>query len=311
MNLFTFNFKSRMLTVLLLSVLALPLPEFFLPSTMTYDEIERIDRERFWAVKTHRNDLYDMVLLGDSRTYRGVSPQAMQELLPQLRILNFGYSSLGLTTELVDEAIKKIDTASAKKILVIGVTPYSLTKKAAMNEHFLQEKNRKREDLWQRRYINPLYLKWQQWMHPEISAQKSPAINGTPIYHQEFYDNGWVGSRTEPENTKIALKIYREEFKNNQVEPGTINQLAHKTKELVGQGIEVFAYRVPCAIELKQLEDEVSGFAEESFIKQFIEAGGKWITLPDQSFHSYDGSHLTKESAIEMSKLLAKKILAN
>ena len=38
----------------------------------------------------------DVVLAGDSRIYRGVSPKAMSETLPGLRVGNFGFSSVAL-----------------------------------------------------------------------------------------------------------------------------------------------------------------------------------------------------------------------
>ena len=39
---------------------------------------------------------FDMILMGDSRVYRGLSPEAMKSVLSDYRIFNFGYSGGGL-----------------------------------------------------------------------------------------------------------------------------------------------------------------------------------------------------------------------
>jgi hypothetical protein len=56
------------------------------------------------------------------------------------------------------------------------------------------------------------------------------------------------------------------------------------------------------------LENTYSEFDEESFINGFTQAGGVWFSFPHQNYHSYDGSHLTGDSAVQLSYDLAKKI---
>jgi hypothetical protein len=62
---------------------------------------------RYWVVKTHIQKNYDIILLGDSRVYRGISPSTMEQSMQGVRILNFGYSGGGLNQYMYEEADNK------------------------------------------------------------------------------------------------------------------------------------------------------------------------------------------------------------
>ena len=87
----------------------------------------------FWYKKTFAPNDQDILLVGDSRVYRGLSPAAMAAVLKGSKILNFGYSSAGFEPFFLDAAVKKL-SAKGKRILVLGVTPHSLTAIAAQNK---------------------------------------------------------------------------------------------------------------------------------------------------------------------------------
>ena len=51
------------------------------------------------------------------------------------------------------------------------------------------------------------------------------------------------------------------------------------------------------------------GFFDYEFIKsEFIKNGGKWIDLNSNEYKTYDGSHLERESAEKLSKVIADYI---
>lgn len=52
--------------------------------------------DSFWLQKANAEARYDIVLLGDSRVYRGISPEDMAIVLDGYEILNFGFSANGL-----------------------------------------------------------------------------------------------------------------------------------------------------------------------------------------------------------------------
>lgn len=49
---------------------------------------EKYKSELFWSRKTFAPKKYDVVLMGDSRVYRGLSPKKMVSNLPGMKILN-------------------------------------------------------------------------------------------------------------------------------------------------------------------------------------------------------------------------------
>lgn len=100
-------------------------------------EESKSEEGRFWLMKTRARPVYDIVLLGDSRILCDLSPQSMQTVLPDYRILNFGYKGGGLNPTMYSEGEKKLNPNSQSKVIVLGVTPLSLTPSSAQNTHFL------------------------------------------------------------------------------------------------------------------------------------------------------------------------------
>jgi hypothetical protein len=94
--------KNRTLICVCLSIPLLILGSLLRPEEtailpFSYDPMHTTGAvsERFWVMKAQGMSRYDMILMGDSRVYRGLSPQAMEEVLPGERILNFGFSGGG------------------------------------------------------------------------------------------------------------------------------------------------------------------------------------------------------------------------
>ena len=119
------------------------------------DAMRTVSREKwFWTWKTHSDRKFDVVFVGDSRTYRGISPESMAEGLQGFRILNFGYSSGSLSALMLAEAESRLD-AGGRRIIVLGVTPSSLTPRAARDEQYRQEKNRTSSEVLENIYMAP------------------------------------------------------------------------------------------------------------------------------------------------------------
>jgi hypothetical protein len=74
------------------------------------------------------------------------------------------------------------------------------------------------------------------------------------------------------------------------------------------RGIDVYAFRVPSSQAMVELENQMSGFDEAAFVEQFTSAGGIWFSIPLEPYHSFDGSHLTKQAALKLSADLATLI---
>ena len=68
-----------------------------------------------------------------------------------------------------------------------------------------------------------------------------------------------------------------------------------------------FAFRPPASEKMEDLENAKSGYDETLIKREFSNAGGIWIDIKDRyAYKTYDGSHLTSESARLLSKYLAK-----
>jgi hypothetical protein len=262
----------------------------------------------FWSWKTNTKRKYDIVVLGDSRIYRGISPVAMQELIPSAKILNFGYSSGSFSPRMLYEAEKRLNRYGMR-IIILGVSPHTLTPRAARDEHFLQEKNRNKSEIIGNLYFSPL-LKFFRPTTPVkiIKGFHKPSIISNATYYQEYSQDGWVASWKYPEDPQEALIPYLRDFTNNMVSSALIANLIRQTGDWAARGIKVYAFRPPTSNEMVELERGHSGFDEGDFVSKFSRAGGIWISIPLEGYHSYDGSHLDKMSAVALSRTIAEVI---
>jgi hypothetical protein len=266
--------------------------------------------ERFWVLKAQGTARYDVILMGDSRVYRGLSPQAMETILPGTHILNYGFSGGGLNAEMYAAAEQRLDPRSSKKSIVLGITPLTLTSRAERNDHFQQEMQRPPDYVFMHLYwmplLNSLAPLGEQDFTSAFSAQNTrPNQQG---YYLEFHDDGWVASFTIPEDPLSALPSYREIFSQTPVSPRLVQELVEQTRQWTQRGIQVFAFRVPSSQAMVDLENQMSGFDEAALVKAFEDAGGIWFPMPLAPYHSYDGSHLAKSAAEAFSIDLAKLI---
>jgi len=128
------------------------------------------------------------------------------------------------------------------------------------------------------------------------------------LYHEDFMDNGWVASTLIPENQKKAHKSSKESFNKNLVSAELLQQLLARIRKWDESGISVFVFRPPTTIELREMEDKLSHFDEQLLIDGVNKSGGTYIKAELRKYHSYDGSHLSIESAIAFSEFLAEQI---
>jgi hypothetical protein len=298
-------FKERLIIFAVVLTAFLTAGVYFIPSKEESKYREKI----FWINKTHTQKKYDWVFIGDSRVYRGISPAAINEVIPDIDILNFGYSSGSLTSNMLNAAEEKLDMESPARTLVIGFAPHTLTPRAAMDEHYLQEKNRKREEIIDARYfgaIKQLFVSttiYELYLEILRSFKKEKKVED--IYYQEFQSNGWVASWKTFDDPENALASYRSGFVGNQVSDSIFGGFLSYVKKWVAEGIKVYAFRPPTTIKMVQVEDSLSGFNEVKIRSAFEQAGGIWINVENGFYRSYDGSHLHKEAAIRLSKDLA------
>ncbi len=261
-------------------------------------------RKNFWTKKVHSKKKYNIIFLGDSRVYRGIDTKKIKDGLANqnAEVLNFGFSSGGHNAIIFNAAEKKLNH-NEKKIIVLGITPFSLTPAAQQNRHYLEELNRSKGEVIERLYFYPFLFFFEPYNLQSIFYPNFIK------YFEKFHSDGWVESYKIPQNPKEALLSYQKEFENNKVEELIIKNLLNQVKEWHQKGITVYAFRPPSNKYMEKLENKISGFSETAFIEKFESMGGRWIEINDRyNYTSYDGSHLHFKSAQKLSRVLGEKI---
>ncbi len=307
MSLFISSFKNLLkeriillIPVLVLFVIAM---HYLAPES---DEFRVLENNSFWKKKTFDKNTYDIVLCGDSRVYRGVSPNKMKEVLSGYSVVNFGYGSAGYDGIMFREINKRINSKIGG-IVVLGLTPSTLTHKGSLNYHLNNELETKPEELIELMYFKKVF----QYFIPFTLKQLERSIKGKKFNvskHQEYIDGGWVATHEDNPQPESALKSYNTYFTGNQVEDDSIEFLVKQIRSWENSDIQVFVFRPPTTSKMVALEDSLSGFDEQLIKKKIEIAGAKWLDFEVDKYFSFDGSHLQKESAIKFSKDLALKI---
>lgn len=270
-------------------------------------DAEKYLGELFWTRKTFAPAKYNMILMGDSRVYRALSPEIIETKLPGLKVLNFAYSNGGLNQVMFDAAEKKLASNSQPKIIVLGVTANSVTGYSAGNQQYIQELTRPREEVLERFYLNPVRY-WFSSTSPEKLKQHFSAKADSAYYLNTYFMNGYVESEKYPADTTAAISSYIDDFKNYKVDSAHLNVLYKQVRKWSESGITVVGFVPPVSQSMRILEDTLGLFNEAAIKAGFEKASGHWFDINPGSYETYDGSHLTIESARRLSGKMAASI---
>lgn len=258
--------------------------------------------ESFWSKKTNTTNKFDLIACGDSRTYRGISSDVLNEINLELSFINLGYSSAGLSDSYLDFVTSKLDPESKNKALIVGISPHSFTKEAKKNEALNSYLELSSFDKLRYQYLSPILKHFAPYKPINLIEGKRN------VYLQDFNDDGWVASNRVLPDSTYALSGYKKTFSNYKVTKKGMISTLNKLKEIASTDITVIAFRIPTTEQMEMLEDSISGF-EENFIKnELTKHSVIWLDFINVQFVSYDGSHLTKSSARKLSRHIGKKI---
>lgn len=297
--------KNKTIVVLVICAPLMILISFIKPNSL--GAINKAEFDRFWAHKVHTKKKFNMLVLGDSRVYRGVSPEAMNKIIPNIKILNFGFSSGILNKELFSEANKRLNQASKLKIILIGLTPASITDHE--NTHLEEQLKLTKSQIFDRLYMNFFISK----LLSPLKPSEVFSVNSKPndeIIKEVFNNDGWVASSSNKQNPEKSLDSDRKFWESNKVSNSKINDLCSAIAEWTKEGVLVFVFRPPTFEDMDLLENEMSGINETSLIENIEFNGGHWIYVDNNHsrYTSYDGSHLDAKSAILLSEDLAYEV---
>ena len=125
---------------------------------------------------------------------------------------------------------------------------------------------------------------------------------------KELFEDGWLAYSKKPPGSRKELKNYIRIYERCQVTQNMIDNLLKYVSDWTKSNIKVYAFLVPSCREMYELEEKSSGFNQNEFVKAFKDSGGIWIDIDPAAYDTFDGSHLQRTSAVELSKLLASKI---
>lgn len=270
-------------------------------------DAEKYLGELFWTRKTFAPPKYNVVIMGDSRVYRAVSPEIMESHLPGLKVLNFAYSNGGLNPTMFDAAQEKLVKNNSPKIIVLGISANSITGYSAGNQQYVQELNLPREEVLERIYLNPLRY-WFSATSPEKLKNHFSKVEETSYYRNTYFMNGYVESDKFPVDTTEAIQYYIDDYTNYKVTPEKLEVLFNQVKKWTDAGISVVGFVPPVSQPMRNLEDSLGLFNEAAIKAGFEKASGNWIDIEPTQYKTYDGSHLTIESAQKISNIIGEEV---
>lgn len=276
--------------------------------------ISLFEINKFWLNKTYNKQKFNIVIGGDSRTCRGINPEKLDEGLANfsLSIINMGYSFGGFSQEMLTLIEEKLDKNQTDRIVLLGITPLSLTPRSCSNKHLQSLKHISGTDVYLQTNIIPRYFA----LFEPISVSNffKAIFNPKVAYYDDLKENGWEGSYNYSQLIKPTLESYKLIFINNQVNLKTIDTIQKQIQKWKAMGIQTYTFRPPSTKAMEEIENEKSGFNESFTHKKIEDAGGIWLDIPDRfGYESYDGSHLPAEEAnrlsLELGKLMQSKLL--
>lgn len=298
-------YKHRLLGAGICTVLALLLGGWFLPK----QPASSVGSDWFWSNKVQPGRLFELVAVGDSRMYRGFSPEDFAAAFAPDRTIegfNFGFSSAGLDTHLLRAAAALLDTTAKQPLLLVGITTSSLADENGVNKQFWQEQKRSPIEVWQRKNINPHLTFFDPSSPNTLRNHWNEERQG---YYQHYHKNGWVASEKYPHTPWESYEHVKNTYPHVAFSLKFRQQLLQQITTWQAQGIQVVAFRPPAAPHLEEVE-MLPQYYPEAAIKAQIEAvGGIWLELPNtEQYLTYDGNHLIEASARQWSRDLGQQL---
>lgn len=254
----------------------------------------QLQSDLFWAEKVYGESQYDVLLMGDSRTYKGVSPKTLRSRVPHVSIYNFGFSSGRINEQLLGEAEKRLQE-NGKRFLIFSCTSCDLID--TKNEHFFSIR---KPTVFSR--VFPLHF-IQTKDYFERMNSDSAALGFLP---QRFEKDGVAYRNT--------LGVYKVSFQKRPFLPSDFEHFVQNLKWCKRNNIKVVAYRMVSCHEMDELEDKLSGVDWNKIKQAVLDEGFVWLERPPSPLleqieeHCFDASHLNAEGAELFSNWLGQEL---
>jgi len=270
--------------------------------------LQTIETRRYWINKTFSREKSDVLFAGDSRIYRGISPEVFEHESPGRSAFNLGYSSNGFHPDYLDFVKSRLDTTASQPVIVLGISSTNFSRRESKSEHYHRERfDRKREEVVIYMYFYD-YLKTFTPMDLSIVLGIRTVNPFKDNYKSIYHMDGWCESYWETPDSTYTLKYFQDIPENSRLDSANLEILLNRVREWTDEGIVVFAYRSPSTYAIRQVEDSISGLSYPPFIHEMEDRGAHWIDVDRSRYESYDGNHLERESARKLTADLAHEI---
>ena len=294
--------SDRTVRALLLAIILIIIMGSLRPNTTS-----GMYEKKYWATKVGWQNYADVVITGDSRVLGGISPGKMKETLTNRCIVNYGFASNLYDSQYLDSVETVLKEESENKTIILGITPHSLTEDPDITGQFVALKSLSKQDIFIHMHFAAIMSFFEYMSYRDALLGIFPGLASSHT-HKELFADGWLAYSKKPSGKKKELKKYMKIYERCHVTQKMIDNLLGHVTRWTESGINVYGFLVPTCKEMVELEEQYSGLNLPEFKEAFQNAGGNWIEVDPTAYDSFDGSHLQRESAVELSKLLALKI---
>lgn len=249
---------------------------------------------------------FDVVLIGDSRVYRGIDPEVLDSITG-LKAFNFGFSSASPDSFLISKALRLLDP-KGPKIIVLGVSANSFLSASTFNEHYKMIEAWSYKDKWMKSNLYPHLGCFDNRGLSDLYK----AYKGEYYYETFHLNSGYAESRKVPLDSNAALPAYKKQFQTEKYSHEKAMAFKRHVMNLRNMGYKVLLLRMPVTHEMLRLEDQATDDAIPKLLKDMSMLGIEVFEAID--FHnlcSYDGSHLDAASSMKYSTQLAHYLIEN
>ena len=259
-----------------------------------------IEPETHFARKAMWKGVSDVVVGGDSRTYRGVAVDRLARRFG-CRVLNFGFSGESLCGEYLDALAEVLDPDAASPVILLGVSPLSFRDL----KNYRTGHQRALDTIADEGEILLRTLANEEWrdalspIEPELVLDRFGLRDRrhdralADDYVQVFHADGWVASDRNVEAPESSWQAKLQELAwDRPHDPSCFEDLLARFDTWSAEGIRLVVFRVPTSSDTARIEDALWPVDWPRLIDAVSEVGGVWIDSPETDLRFYDGSHL-------------------
>lgn len=262
----------------------------------------------FWARKLSWQGGYDVALAGDSRAYRGLSPDDMARHLPGQRIANFGFPGMGYSPQYLERLAGTLDPDSQNPTVVLCLSANSFRAGAVQRNGFLETlkqhamPRRIQSGLDRLETLTEPFAT--EWMLNDWRRAGPP-----PQTHSRLHPNGWMSTTAQGFTHDAQLAYYKSVlFASDRFSEAAIEAVEAHISKWTRQGIAVFVVRLPIPRTMLALEADFLPVPFTELIMRSERAGATVLSFDMDQYPTYDGSHFVDTVARRFSEDLALAI---